>query len=204
MRLLLGEPGDWRLASDMGREFLGRAIPVRSHLWFCDCASGGDHSGLCLCLSEVHAVHVVLCIALVMCLSECRVVDVVPGVMQAMWTLRESLPEALLREGYAWLYDVSLPHHKFYESVEDMRQHLSGFSSDRVTRICGFGHLGKYTEPPGSYSPTELTRELRSRSGTYRMCAQIWPTRCKKTLSGWKSAAWSGLDLCGGLTSLVW
>lgn len=60
----------------------------------------------------------------------------------AMWTLRESIPEALLREGYTWLYDVSLPHDKFYASVEDMRQHLSRFGSDRVTRICGFGHLG--------------------------------------------------------------
>ena len=62
---------------------------------------------------------------------------------QAMWTLRESIPEALLREGYTWLYDVSLPHHKFYESVVDMRRHLSRFGSDRVTRICGFGHLGE-------------------------------------------------------------
>ncbi|KAF0291928.1 D-2-hydroxyglutarate dehydrogenase, mitochondrial [Amphibalanus amphitrite] len=63
---------------------------------------------------------------------------------QAMWTLRESIPEALLRDGYAWLYDVSLPHHKFYESVVDMRQHLSRFGSGRISRICGFGHLGKY------------------------------------------------------------
>ncbi|XP_043245124.1 D-2-hydroxyglutarate dehydrogenase, mitochondrial-like [Amphibalanus amphitrite] len=60
----------------------------------------------------------------------------------AMWTLRESIPEALLRDGYAWLYDVSLPHHKFYESVVDMRQHLSRFGSGRISRICGFGHLG--------------------------------------------------------------
>ncbi|XP_037068116.1 D-2-hydroxyglutarate dehydrogenase, mitochondrial-like [Pollicipes pollicipes] len=62
--------------------------------------------------------------------------------MTAMWTLRESIPDALLRDGYAWLYDVSLPHHMFYESVEDMRRHLSGFSADQVTRVCGFGHLG--------------------------------------------------------------
>jgi len=60
----------------------------------------------------------------------------------AMWTLRESIPDALLRDGYAWLYDVSLPHHHFYQSVEDMRHHLSRFSGDQITRICGFGHLG--------------------------------------------------------------
>lgn len=60
---------------------------------------------------------------------------------QAMWALREGLPDALMRDGHAWLYDVSLPIQRFYQCVEQMRQHLLPFGS-RVRRVCGFGHLG--------------------------------------------------------------
>lgn len=51
--------------------------------------------------------------------------------MDSFWSLREGLPEALMKEGKAttFKYDVSLPMKDFYDLVVDTRNRLSGLSS---------------------------------------------------------------------------
>ncbi|KAK7473304.1 hypothetical protein BaRGS_00035436 [Batillaria attramentaria] len=58
--------------------------------------------------------------------------------IQAIWSLRERLAEALLHDGYCYKYDVSLPLSAFYQLVIDMRQRLEG----AATRVVGYGHVG--------------------------------------------------------------
>ena len=55
-----------------------------------------------------------------------------------MWTLRESLGSALVRQGYVYKYDLSLPYDKFYKIVEDLRKKLPPSSAS----VYGYGHLG--------------------------------------------------------------
>ncbi|KAF2358115.1 FAD-linked oxidase C-terminal [Trinorchestia longiramus] len=61
-----------------------------------------------------------------------------PSRMNKMWELRERIAEALLLEGYVFKQDISLPLAEFYSLVEQTKAHLG----DRVTRCCGYGHLG--------------------------------------------------------------
>lgn len=58
--------------------------------------------------------------------------------MQAIWALRERISEALLREGYTYKYDLSIPTSSFYDIVEDMRKHLGS----SVLNCYGYGHVG--------------------------------------------------------------
>jgi len=60
--------------------------------------------------------------------------------MDSFWTLREGLPEALLKEGKAttFKYDVSLPLKDFYSLVDETRTRLGSTSSATV----GWGHIG--------------------------------------------------------------
>ena len=52
----------------------------------------------------------------------------------AMWALRERIAEALLKDGYCYKHDISLPHDVFYDAVGAVRARLkdTGF-----TRACG-------------------------------------------------------------------
>ncbi|KAK7079825.1 D-2-hydroxyglutarate dehydrogenase, mitochondrial [Halocaridina rubra] len=61
-----------------------------------------------------------------------------PSRMQHIWSLRERIAEALVKDGYTYKYDISLPHSEFYKMVEDMRNHLG----TGVIRCCGYGHIG--------------------------------------------------------------
>ncbi|KAK2709150.1 D-2-hydroxyglutarate dehydrogenase, mitochondrial-like [Artemia franciscana] len=61
-----------------------------------------------------------------------------PSKIKDMWALRERIAEGLLRDGYCYKYDVSVPLSKFYDLVTDMRERLGS----SVVRCCGYGHLG--------------------------------------------------------------
>lgn len=58
--------------------------------------------------------------------------------IQALWSLRERVTEALTHEGYTYKYDISLPVEKIYDLVEDMRRHLG----DMAKNVVGYGHVG--------------------------------------------------------------
>ncbi|XP_066584298.1 D-2-hydroxyglutarate dehydrogenase, mitochondrial [Prorops nasuta] len=62
-----------------------------------------------------------------------------PAKIQSIWALREGISEGILREGYIFKYDVSLPLPEFYKIVEVLREKLN---DPRVSRISGYGHLG--------------------------------------------------------------
>ncbi|CAD6195826.1 unnamed protein product [Caenorhabditis auriculariae] len=55
-----------------------------------------------------------------------------------MWTLRESCPLAVVRDGYVYKHDVSLPLPHFYALTEEMRRHCG----DLAKRVVTYGHLG--------------------------------------------------------------
>lgn len=55
-----------------------------------------------------------------------------------LWGLRERITEALVRAGAVYKYDVSLPTHRMYELVRDMRERLRGTGAVTV----GYGHVG--------------------------------------------------------------
>ncbi|KAL0131152.1 hypothetical protein PUN28_002607 [Cardiocondyla obscurior] len=56
-----------------------------------------------------------------------------------IWGLREKISEGVLRDGYVFKYDISLPFTSFYKVVEVLRKRIS---DPRVVRISGYGHLG--------------------------------------------------------------
>jgi D-2-hydroxyglutarate dehydrogenase len=53
--------------------------------------------------------------------------------------LREKIPQGFAKDGYVFMYDMSLPLHNYYKLVDDMREHMGKLSH----RVFGFGHLGK-------------------------------------------------------------
>ncbi|KAG4069502.1 hypothetical protein HA402_006868 [Bradysia odoriphaga] len=61
-----------------------------------------------------------------------------PTKVKDIWALREQIGAAILRDGYCFKYDISLPLPHFYEIVEIMRKRLG----NQARRICGYGHLG--------------------------------------------------------------
>ena len=63
-----------------------------------------------------------------------------------IWRIRETIPEACLRAGVVFKYDLSLPVAKFYDPTTVMRERLKAAFPDVVS--CGFGHLGDGACPP--------------------------------------------------------
>lgn len=61
-----------------------------------------------------------------------------PSHQQQLWPLRERIAEALLKDGYCYKYDISLPLDVFYNSVLVMRERLG----QDIVRCVGYGHLG--------------------------------------------------------------
>ncbi|XP_057766180.1 D-2-hydroxyglutarate dehydrogenase, mitochondrial isoform X2 [Salvia miltiorrhiza] len=55
----------------------------------------------------------------------------------SFWRIREGVPEALLKEGATYKYDLSLPPEKMYDLVEEMRGRLGTTSN-----VVAYGHLG--------------------------------------------------------------
>lgn len=62
-----------------------------------------------------------------------------PAKIQKIWALREGISEGVLRDGYVFKYDISVPHEFFYKIVEVLRDRLD---DPRVVRISGYGHVG--------------------------------------------------------------
>lgn len=60
-----------------------------------------------------------------------------------MWALRERISEGILREGYVFKYDISIPLPCFYKVIEVLRERLR---DPRIIRISGYGHLGTSTK----------------------------------------------------------
>ena len=58
---------------------------------------------------------------------------------QKLQSYRERIAEGLLKDGYSYKYDISLPLNVFYQIVEVMRQRLKDLN---CTRVCGYGHIG--------------------------------------------------------------
>lgn len=61
-----------------------------------------------------------------------------PSKMKYIWQLRERIAEGMLKEGYCFKYDISLPLSNFYEIVPVLRERLG----DMAIRVCGYGHIG--------------------------------------------------------------
>lgn len=59
--------------------------------------------------------------------------------LNTIWSLRERISEGVLRDGYVFKYDISLPLSSFYEVVEVLRKRIC---DPRIVRISGYGHLG--------------------------------------------------------------
>ena len=60
---------------------------------------------------------------------------------KALWVLRETITDALGREGTVYKYDISVPVTHFYELVEAMRERLRPVKKEGVG-VVGYGHLG--------------------------------------------------------------
>ncbi|KAK7406766.1 hypothetical protein VNO78_08397 [Psophocarpus tetragonolobus] len=55
----------------------------------------------------------------------------------SFWLLREGIPEALMRAGAVYKYDLSIPLEQMYNLVEEMRSRLGN-----TANVIGYGHLG--------------------------------------------------------------
>ena len=54
------------------------------------------------------------------------------------WKLRETAPLSLMKDGYVYKNDVSLPLKHFYEITEILRERLAG----KALRVMCYGHVG--------------------------------------------------------------
>ncbi|XP_055846275.1 D-2-hydroxyglutarate dehydrogenase, mitochondrial isoform X1 [Episyrphus balteatus] len=61
-----------------------------------------------------------------------------PSKIKEIWSLRERVPLALIKDGYCFKYDISLPLRRFYEIVPVLKERVGDLSH----RVCGYGHLG--------------------------------------------------------------
>ncbi|TKY70444.1 D-2-hydroxyglutarate dehydrogenase [Spatholobus suberectus] len=55
----------------------------------------------------------------------------------SFWLLREGIPEALMRAGAVYKYDLSIPVEHMYNLVEEIRSRLGN-----TANVTGYGHLG--------------------------------------------------------------
>ncbi|XP_052196670.1 D-2-hydroxyglutarate dehydrogenase, mitochondrial isoform X2 [Diospyros lotus] len=55
----------------------------------------------------------------------------------SFWRIREGIPEALMRAGAVYKYDLSIPVDKMYDLVEAMRIRIGSSA-----KVVGYGHLG--------------------------------------------------------------
>ena len=59
-----------------------------------------------------------------------------------LWSIRERMAEALSRDGYNYMYDISLPIGKMYDLVIDLRKRLNENGNPGLRRCVAFGHIG--------------------------------------------------------------
>jgi FAD/FMN-containing dehydrogenase len=68
---------------------------------------------------------------------------------QQLWSLRESIPEAVSKEGKAYKYDISVPVSTFEEVVLKTREQMKSKGLYKtpggVKEVIGFGHIGDGT-----------------------------------------------------------
>ena len=70
--------------------------------------------------------------------------------LHALWSLRESLPEACGKGGSVYKYDLSVPVAKMYVLVEKIRDRLreanvmkgDGTPEGPIRAVTGYGHMG--------------------------------------------------------------
>ncbi|XP_050425609.1 D-2-hydroxyglutarate dehydrogenase, mitochondrial-like isoform X2 [Adelges cooleyi] len=62
-----------------------------------------------------------------------------PSQIESLWKIRESIPESLLRFGYVYKYDITLPHKYFYQILPDIKERLN--NKFNVKAISGDGNL---------------------------------------------------------------
>lgn len=55
-----------------------------------------------------------------------------------MWKLRETISLSLMRDGYVYKHDISLPLEYFYKITEVIREKVKS----QATRVVAFGHMG--------------------------------------------------------------
>ncbi|CAH2004346.1 unnamed protein product [Acanthoscelides obtectus] len=60
-----------------------------------------------------------------------------PAKVNAIWAIREKIPEGF-KHSSVLCYDFSLPLSKYFDLVEDMRNHMGSLAK----KVFGFGHLG--------------------------------------------------------------
>jgi FAD/FMN-containing dehydrogenase len=58
--------------------------------------------------------------------------------IQALWSLREQITEALRLDGTVYKYDLSIPVDRLYDLVDQIRARTSGLAKS----VTGYGHLG--------------------------------------------------------------
>ncbi len=108
----------------------------------------------------------------------------------SLWKLRESISEALSKEGYVYKYDVSLPVSQMYELVDKTRMRLQNSSA----KVVGYGHLGdgnlhlnivcpKADSAVLSLLEPWLFEELKVRALQLIMCLLVAPLSCFVLLS---------------------
>lgn len=65
---------------------------------------------------------------------------------QQLWALRESIPEAVSKEGKAYKYDISVPISTFESVVTKTRERLQEKGLYKtpggVRELVGYGHIG--------------------------------------------------------------
>jgi hypothetical protein len=62
--------------------------------------------------------------------------------MRDLWKIRESIAESMTRKGAVYKYDLSAPHHRMYEIVNDLKKRVHAIPEYQSIDIIGYGHLG--------------------------------------------------------------
>ncbi|RIB18899.1 hypothetical protein C2G38_1966165 [Gigaspora rosea] len=101
--------------------------------------------------------------------------------MKSLWSIREGIPDAGMKAGSAYFYDISIPIPVMYKIVEDVISKLknAGLYGKPVIDVHGFGHVGDgnlhmsiITE---SYSPKIIN--------LVESCINEWTEKYKGSLS---------------------
>ncbi|XP_074041642.1 D-2-hydroxyglutarate dehydrogenase, mitochondrial isoform X2 [Leptinotarsa decemlineata] len=80
-----------------------------------------------------------------------------PHKINAIWSIREKIPDVFKDCGYLFCYDVSLPLENYYVLVDDMTQHMGKLAK----KVFGFGHMGD-SNLHLQVEVDEFTREIKN------------------------------------------
>ncbi|CAG8445846.1 16121_t:CDS:10 [Cetraspora pellucida] len=101
--------------------------------------------------------------------------------MKSLWSIREGIPDACMKVGSAYFYDISIPVSVMYKIVEDVTSRLknAGLFGKNVMDVIGFGHIGDGNLHLSITSKTyslEIIRLIES-------CIREWTDKYKGSLS---------------------